>query len=72
VDIGEARTIVAGIGKDYKPEDLIGKKIVMVANLKPVKLMGVESCGMLLAAHGEEGLVLLTVDGEGAAGAKIS
>jgi methionyl-tRNA synthetase len=72
VDIGEERTIVAGIGKDYKPEDLIGKKIVMVANLKPVKLMGVESCGMLLAAHGEEGLVLLTVDGEGAAGAKIS
>ncbi len=49
IDIGEERTIVAGIGKDYKPEELVGKSIVIVANLKPAKLMGVESHGMLLA-----------------------
>jgi methionyl-tRNA synthetase len=52
VDLGEGspRQIVAGIGKAYAPEDLVGKKIMVVANLKPVKLMGVESHGMLLAA----------------------
>ncbi len=53
VDIGEERQVVAGIGKSYNPDDLIGKKIVLVANLKPAKLMGVESHGMLLAATDE-------------------
>ncbi|MBN1473867.1 MAG: methionine--tRNA ligase [Syntrophaceae bacterium] len=72
IDIGEERVIVAGIGNDYKPEQLIGKKIVVVANLKPAKLMGVESHGMLLAAHGDKQIVLLTVDGKELAGAKIS
>ena len=52
IDIGEERTIVAGIGKDYKPEELVGKSIIIVANLKPAKLMGVESHGMLLATDG--------------------
>lgn len=55
VDTGEERQIVAGIGKSYSPEDLIGKKIVVIANLKPAKLMGVESQGMLLAATDEDG-----------------
>ncbi|HXX81196.1 MAG TPA: methionine--tRNA ligase [Thermodesulfovibrionales bacterium] len=55
VDIGEERQIVAGIGKAYDPEYLVGKEIVVVANLKPAKLMGVESRGMLLAASDEDG-----------------
>ncbi|MCI0468935.1 MAG: methionine--tRNA ligase, partial [Nitrospirae bacterium] len=49
VDAGEERQIVAGIGKAYTPEELVGKKIVVLVNLKPAKLMGVESHGMLLA-----------------------
>jgi len=71
VDIGEERTIVAGIGKDYKPEELIGKKIAVVANLKPVKLMGVESRGMLLATDAAEGLSVLAFDRNAQTGAKI-
>jgi methionyl-tRNA synthetase len=71
IDIGEIRTIVAGIGKDYKPEELIGKKIVIVANLKPAKLMGVESRGMLLATDTEKGLTVLGFDREPKTGAKI-
>jgi methionyl-tRNA synthetase len=55
VDIGEERQIVAGIGKSYGPEDLIGKKVVIVVNLRPAKLMGIESQGMLLAATDEDG-----------------
>ncbi len=71
VDIGEERTVVAGIGKDYKPEELIGKNIVIVANLKPAKLMGVESHGMLLATDGEKGLTILAFDREPKTGGKI-
>jgi methionyl-tRNA synthetase len=72
VDIGEERQIVAGIGKAYSPEDLIGKKIVVLANLKPVKLMGVESQGMLLAATDSEGtLTVLTPERDVKTGAKI-
>jgi len=55
VDIGEERQIVAGIGKAYDPEYLVGKEIVVVANLRPAKLMGIESRGMLLAASDEDG-----------------
>ena len=71
IDIGEKRTIVAGIGKDYKPADLIGKKIIIVANLKPAKLMGVESRGMLLATDTKEGLTLFGFDREPKTGARI-
>ncbi len=72
VDIGEERQIVAGIGKSYKPEELIGKKIILVANLKPTKLFGVESQGMLLAATDEEGnLSLLILDRDLKEGAKV-
>jgi methionyl-tRNA synthetase len=52
IDCGERRQIVAGIGEVFEPEALVGKKIMVVANLKPAKLMGVESRGMLLATGG--------------------
>jgi methionyl-tRNA synthetase len=69
---GEERQLLAGIGKAYTPEDLIGKKIVVLANLKPAKLMGVESQGMLLAATDSEGVLsILTLDRDVKEGAKI-
>ncbi len=71
IDIGEERTIVAGIGKDYQPQELVGKSIVIVANLKPAKLMGVESHGMLLATDSPEGLTLIGFDSEPKTGAKV-
>jgi methionyl-tRNA synthetase len=72
VDIGEERQIVAGIAKAYIPDDLVGKRIVVVANLKPAKLMGIESNGMLLAATDEEGrLSVLTLDREVKQGARV-
>jgi methionyl-tRNA synthetase len=56
VDVGsEQRTIVAGIAESYEPEALVGKTVVVVFNLKPAKLMGVESNGMVLAASPEGG-----------------
>lgn len=56
----ETRQIIAGIGKVYGPEDVVGKKIVIVTNLEPRKLMGLESQGMVLAASDDEhGPVLL-------------
>ena len=64
VDLGEKRTLVAGIGQDYTPEDLLGKQIVVVANLEPTRLMGVESRAMLLAARDEKGLKLIVPEGE--------
>jgi len=59
VDLGERRTVVAGIARRYLPEDLLGKQVVIVANLKPAKLMGVISEGMVLAAGDEEEMTLL-------------
>ncbi len=57
IDLGfEKRTIVSGIKQHYAPEDLIGKKVVVLANLKPTKIMGIESQGMLLAGHSDSGL----------------
>jgi methionyl-tRNA synthetase len=66
VDLGtEQRTILAGIAEAYQPESLIGRTIVIVANLKPAKLMGIESNGMVLAASPEGGKpVLVTVEAE--------
>ncbi len=71
IDIGEERTIVAGIGKEYNPADLIGKKVVIVANLKPAKLMGIESRGMILATDTDQGLTILSFDKDAKTGAKI-
>lgn len=67
----ETRQIVAGIAKHYSPEDLIGKKIVVVANLKPAKLRGIESCGMLLAASDENTISILTPLKDVALGSKV-
>ncbi len=70
---GERRQIVAGIAKAYTPEQLVGKAIIVVANLKPAKLRGLESQGMLLAATGADGVPhVLTPDGEVEPGAKVS
>ena len=55
----EERQIIAGIKKAYSPEDLVGKQIVIVANLEPRKLAGLESQGMILAAHDEEDKAVL-------------
>ena len=71
VEIDGERQIVAGMGKDYTPEEIVGKTIVVVANLKPAKLMGLESKGMLLATDTEEGLTLLGFDRPPKTGAKI-
>jgi len=72
VDIGtEQRQIVAGIGKKYAPEELIGKTIVVVANLKPAKLMGIESQGMVLAAGDKDMLGLLGVSENIPVGTKV-
>ncbi|MFH1080525.1 MAG: methionine--tRNA ligase [Pseudomonadota bacterium] len=71
IDIGEERTIVAGMGKDYKPEDIVGKNIVVIVNLKPTKLMGVESHGMLLAADTDAGLTLVGFDRDPKTGARV-
>lgn len=51
----EERQIIAGLGKSYEPEDLVGKKVIIVANLEPRSLMGLESQGMILAVTNEEG-----------------
>jgi methionyl-tRNA synthetase len=69
---GEERTVVAGIAEHYAPGDLLGKKIVIVANLEPARLMGIESRGMLLAGSAEGRLAVLTLDRDLPPGAKIS
>lgn len=58
------RQVIAGIGKFYEPENLVGKQIAIVANLEPRKLMGLESNGMILAASDENSLALLVPDKE--------
>lgn len=68
----EERTIVAGIAKHYSPEELVGKKIVIVANLKPRKIFGITSQGMLLAASDGENLSLIVPDRDVKEGAKLS
>ncbi len=71
LDLGyEKRQVVSGIAKFYKPEDLIGKKVVMVANLKPAKLCGVESNGMILAS-GEETIRVVFLDPETPNGERV-
>jgi methionyl-tRNA synthetase len=67
----ETRTIVAGIAEHYRPEDLRGRKIAVVANLEPATLMGVESNGMVLAGSEGATLALLTLDRDLPAGAKV-
>lgn len=69
--ISKNRQIVAGIGKVYDPATLAGREIVIVANLEPRALMGIESQGMLLAAKDENGPVILMPEKEVPPGSKI-
>lgn len=62
VDMGDKRTIVSGISGSYTPDDLVGKQVIIVANLKPAKLMGVLSQGMLLAAVEGKAVTVATLD----------
>lgn len=68
---GETRTLVAGIAKAYAHDELVGKKVVIVANLQPATLMGITSQGMILAASEGDTLSLLTLDRDIAPGAKV-
>ena len=72
VDIGkEKRQILAGIAESYEPEDLIGQTVIIVANLKPAKLMGIESQGMVLAASNDERTLLAGFDEEPGQGIQV-
>ncbi len=76
VEAPEQRTVVAGIAEYYSPEEIVGRQVVIVANLKPTKIMGVESQGMLLAAKtevdGKQRLVLSTVSERVTKGSKVA
>ena len=73
IDIGaETREIVAGIKGFYKPEELIGKKVVAVTNLEPATIRGVKSSAMILVAKDDNTLALLTPEKEVKLGSKIS
>lgn len=72
LDLGyEKRQVVSGIAKYYEPEQLVGQKVIVVANLKPVKLRGEDSFGMILAASADDRLVLATVSGDIPNGTKV-
>ncbi|MEE0913682.1 MAG: methionine--tRNA ligase [Ruminococcus sp.] len=70
-DGANERTVASGLALYYKPEELVGRKVVLVSNLKPAKLCGVESCGMILAATCDDDVKVIFVD-DMPAGAKIS
>lgn len=69
---GNLRTVVSGIAQGYTPETIIGKSVVVIANLKPAKIRGIESNGMLLAGMGEKAPVLCVLDSEIPSGTQIS
>lgn len=71
VDIGEKRTVVAGLKGHYDEEALVGKEVLLVANLKPAVLMGVESQGMILAASDASGVRLVIPDADVAPGSRV-
>ena len=73
VDVGEPRQLVAGLKGYYNPDNLVGRKVVVFVNLKPVKLRGIESQGMVLAAVDEttDTVSLLTIDQVAPIGARI-
>jgi methionyl-tRNA synthetase len=68
----EERTVVAGIAEHYQPEDVVGRQVIIVANLKPVKLMGGKSQGMVMAAKDDGKLVLSSVSAPVSPGSKVS
>ena len=71
LDLGSPRTVVAGIAGSYEPQELVGKQVIVVANLKPAKLMGVVSNGMVVAAVTDSGPVLATLDKPAAPGTQL-
>ncbi len=72
IEIGsDKRQVIAGIAQHYAPEQLIGKTVIVVANLQPATLMGLESQGMILAAEGEGKLIVLTPDGPAQSGSEV-
>ena len=71
VDMGQKRTLVAGIAEKYSVEELIGKQVIVVANLKPAKLMGVISNGMVVAAVDDSGPTLASFEKEVAPGTPL-
>ena len=73
VELGEPtpRQLVAGIREHYRPDELVGRQIIVVANLKPAKLRGVESQGMLLAASDDEQVIVLRPEKRTRAGASV-
>ena len=73
IEVGDKqKQIVAGIAEHYKPEELVGKKVVVVNNMKPTTIRGVQSEGMILVAKDGKGMVLLGTEKEIETGAKIS
>lgn len=74
VDVGEEepRQLVAGLRQWYQPENMVGMQIVVLTNLQPAKLRGVESRGMLLAAMDDDGVAVLTTDRPKKPGSKVS
>jgi len=72
VEAPEPRTIVAGIAEYYQPEEMVGRQLIIVANLKPTKLMGIESQGMVLAAKSGGQLFVSTVAGEVVPGSRVA
>ena len=67
----ETRQILSGISKYHKPEELIGKNVIFIANLKPRKMMGLESQGMILSAEYQDDLTVLTTLNDIQSGAEI-
>jgi methionyl-tRNA synthetase len=72
IDIGEPRTIVAGLGAHYTIDGLKNRQVIVLANLRPVKLMGIESQGMILAAEDGQGIYLVRPDTQSTPGSPIS
>ncbi len=73
VDIGEEeRQVLSGIAQSYNPEDLINKKVILVANLEPRSIMGFESKGMVLAVGTENGIVLISPEKETDSGLQVT
>ena len=74
VALGEAepRQVVAGIRSDWSPEAILGRRIIVASNLKPAKLRGVESQGMILAVRGTEKVIPVTLDGPFAPGTRVT
>ncbi|MBW1995981.1 MAG: methionine--tRNA ligase subunit beta, partial [Deltaproteobacteria bacterium] len=72
VDMGEKRTIIAGLAESYSAEELVGKQIIVLANIKPAKIMGILSNGMMLAAVDKKGLAIVTLDKKVTPGTPLS